>query len=138
MLESISSLMESLSTVIQKERPEEYHTSLVDDLIPSLRKIRKVAGKFSVCQSSYLLKLVDGKWLSCNQCLFLSVVFFAIFRTSGHAFKIHYNSLGKWGTHQHWVYDARGIYAYLRKSNYYFFAFSSLGMSLWQTLYLLH
>lgn len=64
MLESISSLMESLSTVIQKERPEEYHTSLVDDLIPSLRKIRKVAELLDMPLKSITTAWQSGELIS--------------------------------------------------------------------------
>lgn len=64
MLESISSLMESLSTVIQKERPEEYHTSLVDDLIPSLRKIRKVAELLDMPLKSITTAWESGELIS--------------------------------------------------------------------------
>lgn len=64
MLESISSLMESLSTVIQKERPGEYHTSLVDDLIPSLRKIRKVAELLDMPLKSITTAWQSGELIS--------------------------------------------------------------------------
>ncbi|KAJ6390243.1 hypothetical protein OIU77_024461 [Salix suchowensis] len=64
MLESISSLMESLITVIQKERPEEYHTSLVDDLIPSLRKIRKVAELLDMPLKSITTAWESGELIS--------------------------------------------------------------------------
>ncbi|KAJ9176843.1 hypothetical protein P3X46_012115 [Hevea brasiliensis] len=43
MLESLTSLMESLIAVIQKEKSEDYSRFPLDDLIPSLRKIRKLA-----------------------------------------------------------------------------------------------
>ncbi|KAJ4822072.1 Centromere/kinetochore protein zw10 [Turnera subulata] len=47
MLESLSSLMESLISVIQKEKLEEYSQFPLDEFIPSLPKIRKLAGMFS-------------------------------------------------------------------------------------------
>lgn len=46
MLESLSSLLESLIVVDQKGTSQEGFAHPLDDLIPSLRKTRKVAGMF--------------------------------------------------------------------------------------------
>lgn len=59
MLENLSSLLESLAAVNQKGKTEGDFSRPLDDLIPSLCKISKLAGMFfHYCQNSFL-KLVD-------------------------------------------------------------------------------
>lgn len=47
MLESLISLLDGLAA-LQAVKSQEGITCTLDDLVPSLRKIRKLAGKFSV------------------------------------------------------------------------------------------
>ncbi|KAH7576677.1 hypothetical protein JRO89_XS01G0129800 [Xanthoceras sorbifolium] len=61
MLENASSLLESLTAVNRKEKTEEYHARPLEDLIPSLRKIRKLAGMFSLYMP---LKSITAAWES--------------------------------------------------------------------------
>lgn len=60
MLESLSSLLESLIVADQKGTSQEGFANPLDDLIPSLRKIRKLAGIFffflSCCLFFYRLR----------------------------------------------------------------------------------
>ncbi|CAK7349053.1 unnamed protein product [Dovyalis caffra] len=63
MLESISSLLDSLISVIQKEKPKEYHTSPLDDLIPSLCKFHKHSLQFSELLDMPL-KSITAAWES--------------------------------------------------------------------------
>lgn len=44
MLENLSSLLESLIAITEKRKSPEGLSSSIDDFIPSLRKIRKLAG----------------------------------------------------------------------------------------------
>lgn len=64
MLENLSSLFESLRSVSQK-RPQEDSTASLDHLIPSLCKIRKLAG---MCLS-LMLKFFSLNWWTTSQCL---------------------------------------------------------------------
>ncbi|TXG55440.1 hypothetical protein EZV62_020696 [Acer yangbiense] len=61
MLENSSSLLESLSAVNRKGKTEEHRTHSLEDLIPSLRKIRKLAGMFSLYMP---LKSITAAWES--------------------------------------------------------------------------
>lgn len=63
MLESLSSLLGSLISITQTGKSPEGHTHTIDDLIPSLCKIRKLAGKTPKLESTTFLfgmSLVNG------------------------------------------------------------------------------
>jgi centromere/kinetochore protein ZW10 len=60
MLENLSSLFESLDAVSRKEKSREDPTPSLDNLIPSLCKIRKLAGMFSLQCLNFLFKLADN------------------------------------------------------------------------------
>lgn len=57
MLENLSSLLESITAIKQKGKAEEESARPLDDFIPSLRKIRKLAGMFSHCLTNFSLKI---------------------------------------------------------------------------------
>lgn len=113
MLESLTSLMESLTAIIQKEKLEEYSRFPLDDLIPSLCKIRKLAGMVSVFRLSLFLKVDKDLMLSRVLFFFLfqiSLFCSIILRITRHALEIHYDSLGERGTSQLWLYNIRGMH----------------------------
>lgn len=76
----------------------------IDELVPSLRKIRKLAGIFSFCfPDMYIITLHDFRT---TILFFLSIL---QHRITGHAFEIHYISLGMWGAVLLWFCIIRGM-----------------------------
>ncbi|KAL5794195.1 hypothetical protein ACOSP7_002789 [Xanthoceras sorbifolium] len=66
MLENASSLLESLTAVNRKEKTEEYHARPLEDLIPSLRKIRKLAELLDMPLKSITAAWESGDLVSCG------------------------------------------------------------------------
>ncbi|XP_037492928.1 centromere/kinetochore protein zw10 homolog [Jatropha curcas] len=66
MLESLNSLMESLIAVIQKEKSEGYSRFPLDDVVPSLCKIRKLAELLDMPLKSISAAWESGELLSCG------------------------------------------------------------------------
>ncbi|XP_010252584.1 PREDICTED: centromere/kinetochore protein zw10 homolog isoform X2 [Nelumbo nucifera] len=78
-VESLSSLFESLIAINEKKKSQEGFTSVqLEELLPSLRKLRKLAGEPTSVNKC-------GSLVQCS-------------RSIRHAFKIYNNSLGKWRT----------------------------------------
>lgn len=105
LLESLSSLLESLNAITDTRKLPEGSVQSIDELVPSLRKIRKLAG---TCPSCYLDKYV----FLLHDFLFTKLSFPSLtqfHRITGHAFAIHYISLGRWGAVQLWFCIIRGM-----------------------------
>lgn len=66
MLENLSSLFESLTAVSQKEKPLEETMSCLDNLIPSLSKIRKLAELLDMPLKSITIAWESGELISCG------------------------------------------------------------------------
>lgn len=103
MLEGLSPLLGSLSAVKQEMKLQETALCSLDDLLPSLQKIRKLAG---MC-------LLGRKWspLFFSSDLKLAVLLFLIRRITGHAFEINNCCLGKWRIGYLWFHTGRGIHS---------------------------
>lgn len=105
LLESLSSLLESLNAITDTRKLSEGLVQSIDELVPSLRKIRKLAGIFSFCfPDMYIITLHDFR---ITNLFFLLLIQFH--RTTGHAFEIHYISLGMWGAVLLWFCIIRGM-----------------------------
>lgn len=66
MLENLSSLFESLNAVSQKEKPREDSTPSLDNIIPSLCKIRKLAELLDMPLKSITFAWESGELVSCG------------------------------------------------------------------------
>ncbi|GMP66682.1 hypothetical protein CsSME_00026944 [Camellia sinensis var. sinensis] len=66
MLESLSSLLNSVDTISQTGKSQENHTSSVDELIPSLRKIRKLADLLDMPLKSITTAWESAELVSCG------------------------------------------------------------------------
>lgn len=64
LLESLSSLLESLNAITDTRKLPEGSVQSIDEFVPSLRKIRKLAGMFPFCfPDKYIIPLHDSPTL---------------------------------------------------------------------------
>lgn len=94
LFENLSSLLDSVLAINQTGKLQESPAQTLDDLMPSLRKLRKLAG-ILILGSAYSRM----KWFSTLLFFLLLVI---VNRSPGYAIEIYYCSLGDWWTCQPW------------------------------------